>query len=307
MKKIDSKKWFFTILAVTFSALIANAQNPTKPRILVEDGTGYLNLSGLICNQLNTFGRAELVPAIEAQVGGELTIGDKPSSTRLDAAREAGFGYIFTVSCKPPMQKYMTTSSKDKKSGKVTTYHHYTAEQHYYMYIHNTSNHELVQSMHDLKMHGNITTIRGNYDYRNTVVEKVKKYFPVFFRRFINRTFPVQGTVTNVEPGEKKKDMQITIALGLANGVSAGDELEVYVDKEKKNEVIKDRIGKTIVVNATEKTATCKVTKGNSKIEKAFKKNTPMIVSDNKKINKSQTGKSEDDEDNEDNEVGDKE
>ena len=37
-------------------------------------------------------------------------------------------------------------------------------------------------------------------------MDKANKYFPIYFRRFLNRTFPVICKVTDIIPGEKKKD-----------------------------------------------------------------------------------------------------
>ena len=269
---------------VTATALLDSVAPSSCIRVLVEEGVGGENLSRLVSNSLSDYGRVVLVWAGNVKIDGEGISGiwknDKKLHPRLNAARAAGFDYVFGVRCTSATQTHTTTTTRTKSQ--TFTNHNYNASQSYEMRIYSTDDHSLVQKLY--RWVNVVRTISG--DYRPRVTKEVVDGFPRNFRKIINQAFPVTGKVTGTRPVTgKKKSLYATIDLGREEGVTNKDELRIYIDKAKKGDVEKKHIGNLTVSTASEHSAECLVTRGEKKVEKAFKSGLAITVSDSPDIN----------------------
>jgi len=99
--------------------------------------------------------------------------------------------------------------------------------------------------------------------------------------------------VTDIIPGEKKKDKKVVIDAGENRFVSINDEFNVFYDKEKKGEITKKKVGSLKVISIASDSAICEIDGGGSKIEKFLKDGTLLVVTDDPNYKKSK-GESDD-------------
>lgn len=288
------------ILTVVLGCFVVNAQTNKKPRILVEKGAGYVSgmfgigtmtyMEDIINGSLNSFGRAELVSVDEVQSEKLKTKNSKCSDELLEEARKEGFDYVINFSCPTVKSQTNRNSWKDKK-GQTHTTTSYTATATYVQYIYDTNSKKMINEMSVDNQSSAATSMSVNAD----AMGKAQKFFPIFFRRFLNRTFPVTCKITEIIQGEKKKDKRVKIDAGEDQFVSANDEFNVYYDKEKKGEITKKKTGRLKVISTTSDAAICEIESGDSKIEKFLKGGTLLTVTDNPNYKKSK-GESEEEE-----------
>ena len=290
------------ILTVVLGCFVVNAQTNKKPRILVEKGAGYVSgmlgvgamtyMEDAINGSLNSFGRAELVSVDDVQSEKLRTKDSKCSDELLEEARKEGFDYVINFSSPTVTHNTLRNSWKDKK-GQTHTTTSYTATATYVQYIYDTNSKKIVKQVSvDNKSSG-----ASNAGLDASAMDQAKKYFPIYFRRFLNRTFPVTCKITDIIQGEKKKDKRVKINAGEDQFVSANDEFNVYYDKEKKGEITKKKTGRLKVISTTSDAAICEIESGDSKIEKFFKGGTLLTVTDdlNYKKSKGESGEEEED------------
>lgn len=291
------------LLTFVLGNIAVNAQTNKKPRILVEKGAGYVSgafgigsltcLGDLIKESLNSFGRAELVFVDDVQSEKLKTKESKCSDELLDEARKEGFDYVINFS-RPTVKTNSLKNSWKDKNGQVHTTTNYTANATYVQYIYDTNSKKIVNEVSV----DNQSSGSSSMNLERNALDKANKYFPIYFRRFLNRTFPITCKITDIVQGEKKKDKKVKIDAGENRFVSVNDEFIVYLDKEKKGEITKKKIGELKVVSTTSDSSICEIDGGDSKIEKAFKGGTLLTATDDKNYKKTK-GDQADEEDEE--------
>lgn len=296
MKK--SARLIMFIVALVVGCVIVNAQTNKKPRILVEKGygfpTGFGNTFTILTDQLkgsfDTFGRAELVYVDDVQSEKLKTRESKCSDELLEEARNEGFDYVITISYHAYKSRNQKNSYKDKSGRTITNVTYYTTAT-FVQYMYDTNTKKVFKEFSvDEQSSGPSPMNLEEY-----AVSKANKYFPIYFRRFLNRTFPVTCKVTDIMQGEKKKDKKVAIDAGENRFVSAGDEFDVFFDKEKKGEITRKKAGSLKVISVTSDAAVCEIDGGGSKIEKFLKDGTLLTVTDDPNYKKSK-GESDDEE-----------
>lgn len=286
------------ILTVVLGCFVVNAQTNKKPRILVEKGAGYVSgmfgigsmtyLEDHINGTLNSFGRAELVSVDNVQSEKLKTKDSKCSDELLEEARKEGFDYVINFSCPTVKHNTLRNSWTDKK-GQTHTTTNYTATATYVQYIYDTNSKKIINQVSV----DNQSSGTSNVGLDANAMDKANKYFSIYFRRFLNRTFPVICKVTDIIPGEKKKDKKVVIDAGENRFVSINDEFNVFYDKEKKGEITKKKVGSLKVISIASDSAICEIDGGGSKIEKFLKDGTLLVVTDDPNYKKSK-GESDD-------------
>ena len=299
MKKIIR---ILVLIIALFMGSVVNAQTNKKPRILVEKGAGYISgmfgigslsyIEDNINGSLSSFGRAELVSVDNVQSEKLKTKNSKCGDELLEEARKEGFDYVINFTCPTVEHNTLKNSWKDKK-GQTHTTTNYTATATYVQYIYDTNSKKMINQLSvDHRSSGT-----SNVSLDANAMNKANKYFPIYFRRFLNRTFPVTCKITDIIQGEKKKDKKVKIDVGEDHFVSAGDEFNVYYDKEKKGEITKKKVGSLKVISIASDSAICEIDGGDSKIEKFLKDGTLLTVTDDPNYKKSKGESDEEEED----------
>ncbi len=300
MRMKKSARLNVLLLTVVLGSFVVNAQTDKKPRILVEKGAGYVSgmfgigsltyIEDNINGSLNSFGRAELVSVDNVQSEKLKTKESKCSDELLEEARKEGFDYVINFTCPIVKHNTLRNSWKDKK-GQTHTTTNYVATATYEQFIYDTNSKKIINRVSV----DNQSSGPSNASLDANAMDKANKYFPICFRRFLNRTFPVTCKVTDIMSGEKKKDKKVAIDAGENRFVSAGDEFNVYYDKEKKGEITKKKVGSLKVISITSDSAICEIESGDSKVEKFFKGGTLLTVTDDPNYKKSK-GESDEEE-----------
>lgn len=126
---------------------------------------------------------------------------------------------------------------------------------------------------------GNLLSLTGSGSTPDDAMLETCKLAKKSMKAFVNKAFPIEGTLLKVETVKKNKAETVYIDLGSAHGVSVGQRFDVYVEIDIAGEVSRKAVGE---LNAKEvlsaSRALCKVTKGGDLILDASNKEQKLIV-----------------------------
>ena len=107
----------------------------------------------------------------------------------------------------------------------------------------------------------------------------IQKFIPGDMVKFVNKNFPMEGTILEINAEKKGEATEVYISLGELDGVQKGQDFKVFVVREIAGRKSNKEIGelKATAVEGEDLTL-CKVTKGGKEIKEAVGEGLPTIV-----------------------------
>lgn len=125
--------------------------------------------------------------------------------------------------------------------------------------------------------HSGLTGNRGNNP--KAAIANTCDYAKVSMDDFINETFPLEGTILQVESVKKDKAQTVYIDMGSLQGIMENQRFDAYVETDIAGEKGRTEVGALIAKTVlSEQRTLCKVTKGGKEINDAMSGNKKLVI-----------------------------